>query len=62
MEGRAMKYFVDIKRNKTKTIEKSIECSSERTAEKVERGVNINLNHKEYYTIIRKEETSDVKA
>lgn len=34
-----------IKDIKTSKIEDEIECQSERNTEKVERGVNINLNH-----------------
>jgi len=35
-------------------IVKEIDCKSdnERTAERIERGVNINLNHKDFYTEI----------
>ena len=29
-------------------------CETERTAETIERGININLNHDEYYTEIVK--------
>ena len=45
-----MKYFVEIVSKKTKEVEHRIECKSEHNAEKVERGVNINLNHDKYVT------------
>jgi hypothetical protein len=51
------KYFVEIIEDETGAVEKRIECSgSERMAEKVQRGVEINLNHEDYSTRIVKEE------
>jgi len=47
------KYFVEIKEMATDKIIKNIECKTERDAEQIERGVNINLNHGEYYTVIK---------
>ena len=41
-----------IKEIKTDKIIKEIECGSPRSAERVEDGVNINLNHNDYYTEI----------
>jgi len=53
-EGNIMeKYFVEIKKFKASKIIKRIECETERDAEQIERGVNINLNHGEYYTVIK---------
>lgn len=52
-----MRYFVEIVEDATGEVEKRIECSGgERQAEKVENGVNINLNHDEYTTRIVKED------
>lgn len=50
------KWKVVIYEKATKKVEHEIECSSDsyRAAERVERGVNINLNHKDYYTLIEK--------
>ena len=41
---------------KTKKIVKIIDCKgkSERYINKVDDGININLNHQEYYTLIKK--------
>jgi hypothetical protein len=36
----------------TGKIIKEIDAGSERSAERVERGLNINLNHDKYYTIL----------
>lgn len=43
---------VEIVERSTETVVKRIPCDSERSAEKVERGVNINLNHDEFFTRI----------
>lgn len=37
---------------KTGEIVENIKCGSRRDAERVESGVNINLNHDNYYTYI----------
>jgi len=50
-----MKYYVEVVRYEDGNVVKRIECSSERNADKVDRGVNINLNHDEYYTRIIEE-------
>lgn len=34
----------------TEAVVKSIDCASERSADKVDRGVNINLNHERFFT------------
>jgi hypothetical protein len=48
-----MKYFVEVIEDATGKVERRIECSgSERQAEKVQRGVEINLNHEDYSTRI----------
>ena len=38
------------------SVIKRVECQSERHAEKVEDGININLNHEKYFTRIVKGE------
>ena len=54
-------YTVVIKSYSDKTYEERFEPQqNKRTAESTERGVNINLNHDEYYTII--EVTEDGKV
>lgn len=40
-----MKWIVEIVEYDTGRIERAIDCESERRAERVEDGVNINLNH-----------------
>lgn len=53
-------FYVEIAEKKThKVIEKIGPYSSERMAEKSERGVNINLNHDEYYTDVTTDLESD---
>lgn len=46
------KYVVKIIETATGTIEKVFECQSMDRVEKVEEGININLNHSEYHTAI----------
>ena len=41
---------VNIRRCNNNEIVKAIPCNSRRQAEKVERGVGINLNHIDFYT------------
>ena len=49
-----MEYFVEIVNYENDEVVESIPCgTSERKAEKVDRGVNINLNHTEYFTRIK---------
>jgi hypothetical protein len=43
---------VEIVERGTDKVVKRIPCASERAAEKVERGANINLNHDGFYTRI----------
>lgn len=47
-----MFFYVEIVEYKTGTVIRRIQCQSERNAERVERGVSINLNHSEFYTRI----------
>jgi len=47
-----MKYFVEVICYETDDVVKSIECSSERDADRVSYGLNINLNHEKYFTVI----------
>jgi hypothetical protein len=52
-------FYVVIKSYKDKDYAHKIgPMASERAAEKVDRGANINLNHDEYYTVIEKPEAS----
>ena len=44
-----------IKEYGSEDIVKVIECSTQRQAEKVDDGININLNHDKYYTVIEKD-------
>ena len=53
-------YYVEIVEYGTGEIVKSMGPMSERKANKVEGGANINLNHEEYFTrIINKSELQD---
>lgn len=45
-----MGWQVEIRDIDTDEIIEVIECSGERSAERVENGVNINLNKEKYYT------------
>jgi hypothetical protein len=47
-----MKYSVKVIDYETKLVIHSVDCSSEERANKVENGININLNHDMYYTSI----------
>ena len=51
-----MKYLIEIVETETGEVVETMEATSERTAEKIERGVNINLNHEDYHTRIVEEE------
>jgi len=52
-----MKFYVQIKRFSDSGIEKELGPFSERRADKVDDGVNINLNHDEYFTQIVKKQS-----
>ena len=45
---------IEIRELKTHKVIKTVDCCDEpeRTIEKIDRGININLNHDEYYTAI----------
>ena len=47
-----MTWKVQIIETETGRVELSIPCSDEHTAERVERGVLININHDKYHTEI----------
>ena len=46
-------FFVEVVDAESQEVIKSIECANLRTAEKVEDGMNINLNHMSFFTRIR---------
>jgi hypothetical protein len=48
------KFKVVIKDNQGKVVQELESTESLRAAERMERGININLNHKEYHTEIIK--------
>jgi hypothetical protein len=55
-----MRYHVEIVSYATGEVVKRLKASSERQAEKVDRGININLNHDEYYTrVVRQIDEAD---
>ena len=47
-----MTWKVQIIETKTGRVEENIPCGDEHTAERVERGVLININHDKYHTEI----------
>ena len=47
-----MNFVVKIIETKTGKVVKEIACTSERSAERVEGGIMINLNHKMFHTEI----------
>lgn len=54
-----MKYFIDIINYDTAKVVKSISAHSRREAERLDGGVNINLDHENYYTLIREDLEED---
>jgi hypothetical protein len=57
--GLGMKWVVQVVEHDTDRVERSIDCESHHKAERVEDGLNINLNHARYYTrIVEKGPTS----
>ena len=48
-----MQYEVQIIRSTTGEVVEILKCSSRSKADKVDDGVNINLNHEEYHTVIK---------
>jgi hypothetical protein len=56
-------WYVQIKEIETGNVIKEIESGSESRAERVERGVQINLNHERFYTsVVEKQEGPDAMA
>lgn len=55
----ATRFNVEVVDLDTDDIIKSITCYSEKEADTVEKGVNRNLNHFQYYTQISKVEKDD---
>ncbi len=51
-----MKFYIEVIEYESGAVVSRMEASSERRAEKIDRGVNINLNHEDYYTRIVEEE------
>lgn len=45
-------YKIKVIKAETGEIVKTLEAATERAAERVERGLNINMNHADYYTVI----------
>ena len=45
-------YKIKVIKTDTGEVVKTFETVTERAAERMERGLNINLNHADYYTVI----------
>ena len=45
-------YKIKVIKTDTGEVVKTLETATERSAERVERGLSINLNHSDYYTVI----------
>lgn len=45
-------YKVKVIKTDTGEVVKTLEAVTERAAERIERGLNINMNHADYYTVI----------
>ena len=45
-------YKIKVIKTDTGEVVKTLETVTERAAERIERGLNINLNHADYYTVI----------
>ena len=43
---------VEVVEDATQEVVKTIQCHTQREAERVERGLSINMNHADYYTKI----------
>lgn len=52
-------HYVEIVRAEGGVVVRRIEAGGERSAERVERGANINLNHDLYYTRIVEDDKPD---
>ena len=46
------KYFVEIVKREPREVDTRMKAHNQRDAEKIQRGANINLNHKRYFTRI----------
>jgi hypothetical protein len=57
-KGNIVEWIVELIEYKTDKVVKEFVCNSERAAERIDGGLNINLNHAEYYTIIKSPETA----
>ena len=51
-----MSHIVKVINAETGEVVKEVECESERQAERMDDGLNINLNHQQFYTLIEKRE------
>ena len=45
-------YKIKVIKADTGEVVKTLEAATERAAERIDRGLNINLNHADYYTMI----------
>ena len=45
-------YKIKVIKTDTGEVVKTLEAATERAAERIDRGLNINLNHADYYTMI----------
>ena len=45
-------YKIKVIKTDTGEVVKTLETATERSAERVERGLSINMNHADYYTVI----------
>lgn len=48
--GRNGEWRVNVRKQETDEVNHTVWCKSEREADRVERGMNINLNHDDFYT------------
>lgn len=53
-----MTYIVKVINCETGEVVKEIECPNERSADRVDGGLNINLNHEQFYTLIEQRESA----
>lgn len=51
-----MTYIVKVIKFENNEVVKEIPCSSERQADRVDDGLNINLDHEKFYTVIEEVE------
>ena len=45
-------YKIKVIKADTGEVVKTLEATTERTAERIDNGLNINMNHADYYTVI----------